>query len=76
MRAPSLLVLRGLSACRRHLEAGELVLNVIEDSCSFGLRGQNLSNQSWLVCQSSSQAAVDVAVHPGVVMFTIVELQS
>lgn len=39
------------------LEAGELVLNVIEDTCSFGLRGQNLSNQSWLACQSPSQAA-------------------
>ena len=39
------------------LEAGELVLNAIEDPCSFGLRGQNLSNQSWLACQSSSQAA-------------------
>ncbi len=40
-----------------NLEAGELVLNVIEDSCSFGLRGQNLSNQSWLDCPTSSQAA-------------------
>ena len=39
------------------LEAGELVLNPIEDSCSFGLRGQNLSNQSWLACQSASEAA-------------------
>ena len=39
------------------LEAGELVLNLIEDPCSFGLRGQNLSMQSWLACQSASQAA-------------------
>ncbi|MGH2619222.1 MAG: hypothetical protein ACRDHG_01455 [Anaerolineales bacterium] len=39
------------------LEAGELVLSVIEDPCSFGLRGQNLSNQSWLACRSSGQAA-------------------
>jgi hypothetical protein len=39
------------------LEAGELVLNLIEDSCSFGLRGQNLSNQSWLACLSLSQTA-------------------
>jgi hypothetical protein len=30
------------------LEAGELVLNMNEDPCSFGLREQNLSNQSWL----------------------------
>jgi len=42
------------------LVAGELVLNVIEDSCSFGLRGQNLSNQAWLACQSASQAAEPV----------------
>ena len=39
------------------LEAGELVLNVNEDPCSFGLRGQNLSNQFWLACLSSDQPA-------------------
>ena len=39
------------------LEAGALVLTVIEDPCAFGLRGQNLSNQSWLACRSTSQAA-------------------
>jgi formylglycine-generating enzyme required for sulfatase activity len=33
-------------------EEGQLELNVIEDGCSFELRGRNLSNQPWLVCLS------------------------
>ncbi len=40
---------------RWRLEAAGLGLDVIDDPCSFGLRGQNLSNQPWLACRSSTQ---------------------
>lgn len=32
------------------LEEGQLELNVIEDGCSFQLRGRNLSEQPWRAC--------------------------
>ena len=35
------------------LKDGNLILTEIEDSCAFGLRGQNLSNQPWPVCSQT-----------------------
>ncbi|HSG43769.1 MAG TPA: hypothetical protein VLA72_11490, partial [Anaerolineales bacterium] len=35
------------------LKDGNLILETIQDSCSFQLRGRNLSGQSWEMCASS-----------------------
>ena len=36
------------------LEEGQLILTEINDICSIHLRAENLSNQPWLSCQTSS----------------------
>ena len=41
------------------LEAGQLVLEVVEDECAFGLRTKNLTHLPWMSCQPpSTEAAV------------------
>jgi hypothetical protein len=41
------------------LEAGQLVLEFIDDGCGFGLRATSLTAQPWLACQpSSTEAAI------------------
>ena len=41
------------------LEAGQLVLEVVEDECAFGLRTKNFTHLPWMSCQPpSTEAAV------------------
>jgi formylglycine-generating enzyme required for sulfatase activity len=42
---------------RWKLENGQLKLEVVADSCAFGLRGKNLSHQAWPACLPPAQTA-------------------
>jgi hypothetical protein len=44
-------------AYRWKLEAGQLILEVVDDGCGFGLRATGLTAQPWLACQPSSEEA-------------------
>lgn len=46
------------------LAGGQLKLELIKDSCSFGLRGRNLSGQPWPLCPSPDSTKQDQAL-PG-----------
>jgi hypothetical protein len=39
------------------VENGGLNLEMVEDACAFGLRAENLTKQSWLVCTSADSEA-------------------
>jgi hypothetical protein len=43
-------------------EGGELVLQVVGDTCSMGVRAANLANRPWLSCQPPS-AEADISDH-------------